>query len=256
MIVPVITWLDSANPVCMGTTNLQLLIPLSTERLVLTYSYYSPEGSGNPTACGGMHNSGEAIVAVPIQQFKDSWCNRGIWIKYKGATVNARIVDACVGCPDNSLDLTPSLFRALDGGSLDAGYLWGGSWNFHGEGEDGDDKPTTTSKKPEPTTTKKPDPTTTFSTSTWSSKKTTTTTTTSPEKESSSSSSSSSSRRSSSSSSSWSSTESSTATSSSSSSSQQPNSTPFPTTLPGSVGSLESALGGFAQLLLAGAQQA
>lgn len=36
MIVPVITWLDSANPVCMGTTNLQLLIPLSTERLVLT----------------------------------------------------------------------------------------------------------------------------------------------------------------------------------------------------------------------------
>lgn len=99
------------------------------------------------TACGKWRNSNDAIVAIPIQQFSNSMCGQHISISYKGRTVSATIDDACVGCPDDSLDLTPMLFRGLDD-TLDAGYLWGGSWSSGGSG--GGKPPSKPDPKPEP----------------------------------------------------------------------------------------------------------
>lgn len=57
----------------------------------------------------------------------DSDCGKSVTIIYNGVTKTGTVVDKCVGCDNNSIDVSRALFVAL-AGSLDPGRLFGVEW--------------------------------------------------------------------------------------------------------------------------------
>ncbi|KAI0689119.1 hypothetical protein BC835DRAFT_1370181 [Cytidiella melzeri] len=220
------------------------------------FSFYYPEQSGNQVACGGYYNSDSWIVALSHAAFDQSFCFMSIDLHYQGRTASGvQIVDECMACPAGDggsagsgslagLDLTPAVFKALTGGSLDAGLIWGGDWEPAGAAP----APTTTKAKPTPTptptpkttSTPKPTPTPTPTPTTKSEPQTTSSSTSSFSSEASSSSSSSSS-----------SSQSSSHSSSHSESSSAPATSSAPSATPSAItGNIEAGMQAYIQLAL------
>ncbi|TFK41128.1 RlpA-like double-psi beta-barrel-protein domain-containing protein-containing protein [Crucibulum laeve] len=81
-------------------------------------------------ACGGVNTDSDFIVALNAPQWDGgSHCYKTVTITYSGKTASAQIVDECLGCPPNALDLSDGLFAFFDDPSL--GVLYG-EWTFDG----------------------------------------------------------------------------------------------------------------------------
>ncbi|KAI1658768.1 RlpA-like double-psi beta-barrel-protein domain-containing protein-containing protein [Daldinia decipiens] len=74
-------------------------------------TYYTP-GLGS---CGETNSETDMIVALsPVQFTTDSQaCGKKIQIHMGNATAIATIVDKCPGCSDNSIDVSPAVFKSL-----------------------------------------------------------------------------------------------------------------------------------------------
>ncbi|WAR56158.1 hypothetical protein PtB15_7B3 [Puccinia triticina] len=82
-------------------------------------TFYDP-GLG---ACGQTNGPGDFIVALNQAQYTaNKWCNKKIKIFFGGKSTEATIVDECPGCPENGLDMSPSLFEFF--ASKDVGVFY------------------------------------------------------------------------------------------------------------------------------------
>ncbi|KAF9015219.1 hypothetical protein BDQ17DRAFT_1403917 [Cyathus striatus] len=82
-------------------------------------------------ACGGTNSASDFIVAINKPQWDGgSHCYETVTLTYNGKSAQAQIVDECMGCPPNALDLSVGLFRFLVGPSQDEVM---GDWSFGGE---------------------------------------------------------------------------------------------------------------------------
>lgn len=83
----------------------------------------------NPSSCGTTNDGlTENVVALPYGIMTDAYCGKTITVKYGGATSSATVVDKCMGCQGDSIDMSRALFGSL--ASLDAGRLHGVEWFF------------------------------------------------------------------------------------------------------------------------------
>lgn len=79
-------------------------------------TYYAP-GLGS---CGGTNSESDAIVALSYLQYNGANpCGKTINITLNGKTTTATVVDKCMGCAEDAIDVSPSVFDKL--ASLDVG---------------------------------------------------------------------------------------------------------------------------------------
>ncbi|KAF8872346.1 hypothetical protein BD779DRAFT_347326 [Infundibulicybe gibba] len=100
------------------------------------FTFYNPDAGGSVGACGEIIHNTEFIVALnapqyqastPAGSFRSTFCDQSITITVNGKTTTAKIMDECVTCPANGLDLTQALFSFF--APLSSGLVIG-SWNF------------------------------------------------------------------------------------------------------------------------------
>ncbi|OAV99722.1 hypothetical protein PTTG_25271 [Puccinia triticina 1-1 BBBD Race 1] len=75
-------------------------------------------------ACGDVNSSSDHIVAMNHAQYQGGApCHKTVSItnKANGKTIQAKVTDECPPCGYGSLDLSPSVFKAL--GNMDDGIL-------------------------------------------------------------------------------------------------------------------------------------
>ncbi|BEI80623.1 hypothetical protein CcaverHIS002_0111520 [Cutaneotrichosporon cavernicola] len=77
------------------------------------------ESAGSVACSSTKYSNSDAIVAIASQQYSSSVCGKQVRItdQSTGNTVEATIVDECMSCQNNQLDLTPSLWSQLHGQS-------------------------------------------------------------------------------------------------------------------------------------------
>jgi expansin (peptidoglycan-binding protein) len=93
-----------------------------------TATYYAV-GLG---ACGWTNGDSEHVVALNSPQYGNGAnCGKAVKITNTktGTVQSAKIVDLCPGCASGDLDMSPTLFGALNNGDMDAG-VFPISWDF------------------------------------------------------------------------------------------------------------------------------
>ncbi|KAG2116672.1 uncharacterized protein F5147DRAFT_673898 [Suillus discolor] len=78
-------------------------------------------------ACGQVNQASDMVVAMNTQQFSGS-CFQMITITCNGVTLQAQVVDECMGCPYGGLDFSVGLFEGFS--PLSAGVI-SGTWSFN-----------------------------------------------------------------------------------------------------------------------------
>ncbi|KAI7854421.1 hypothetical protein BDC45DRAFT_508331 [Circinella umbellata] len=75
-----------------------------------------------PGSCGETDSNDELVVAINKPQMHNGanpnnnpHCNKYVYIAGSSGESKARIVDTCPGCPEGSLDMSPSVFLAVCG---------------------------------------------------------------------------------------------------------------------------------------------
>jgi len=102
-----------------------------------------PSGTGEITfyslgtvSCGQTYGDGDAVVALStlvMTKFQgnnpnnNSLCGKTIHVTLNGKTVSGKVVDTCMGCAANNVDLSPSLFSQL--ADFGAGRVDGATWS-------------------------------------------------------------------------------------------------------------------------------
>ncbi|SAM07216.1 hypothetical protein [Absidia glauca] len=82
-------------------------------------TFFRPADEGGPTgSCGPHETDDDMIVALNLHQYGNEnkvsdWCFKKVLITHNDKSVTATITDACPGCQDKSLDLTPGVFNKL-----------------------------------------------------------------------------------------------------------------------------------------------
>ncbi|KAI8341110.1 RlpA-like double-psi beta-barrel-protein domain-containing protein-containing protein, partial [Chlamydoabsidia padenii] len=83
-------------------------------------TYFDPKTQGGVDgACGGPRESSKSdIVALNSAQYgpmnkKSKQCGRKVLIKHGEKATVATVQDACPGCQEKSLDMTPAVFNKL-----------------------------------------------------------------------------------------------------------------------------------------------
>ena len=95
----------------------------------ITY-YDTANTTQDPSFCGTTNNGlTEFVLALSQGIITEFDCGRSVTITFNGVTKTGTVVDKCVGCDNNSVDLSRALFEALTG-SLDAGRISGVQWHF------------------------------------------------------------------------------------------------------------------------------
>ncbi|CAH0047214.1 unnamed protein product [Clonostachys solani] len=93
-------------------------------------TWYNP-GLG---ACGKTNNGNDIIVAIGVPHWhaanpnKDANCQKKVTIHYGGKKVTARVVDKCMSCGRNNIDVSPAVFKKF--GPLSKGH-YQVKWNLH-----------------------------------------------------------------------------------------------------------------------------
>lgn len=75
-------------------------------------TYYAP-GLGS---CGTTSTESDPVVALAPEQYTaggDGICGKTITINYNGKTATAKVLDKCMGCSADSIDVSPSVFSQL-----------------------------------------------------------------------------------------------------------------------------------------------
>ncbi|KAI8339272.1 hypothetical protein BC941DRAFT_350169 [Chlamydoabsidia padenii] len=89
-------------------------------------TFFHPEKSGDVGSCGRHESDNNLYVALNVAQYGDAssvsdWCFKKVLIRYGDKSTEATINDACPGCQEKSLDLTPPVFEKL--ASKDQGVI-------------------------------------------------------------------------------------------------------------------------------------
>lgn len=93
----------------------------------ITY-YDTATTASNPSSCGTTNDGlTELVLALPHGIMTDSDCGKSVTINYNGVSKTGTVVDKCMGCDNNSIDLSRAFFEAV-AGSLDAGRISGVEW--------------------------------------------------------------------------------------------------------------------------------
>lgn len=93
-----------------------------------TGTFFNPSTEGGSMGACGDHESDSAhIVALNSKQYgdmgkKSGWCGKKVKISYNGKTTYATINDACPECAYGDLDLTHTVFKALED-DMDKGVI-------------------------------------------------------------------------------------------------------------------------------------
>jgi hypothetical protein len=97
-------------------------------------------------ACGHFNVPSDFIVAISKLQYEGGkHCGETITITAKGKTAQATIMDECMACGFNDIDLTDDLYRFFDPAFIGA---FTGDWEFGSGGPAAKPPPATPSKKP------------------------------------------------------------------------------------------------------------
>lgn len=96
-------------------------------------TYYDPEMG----ACGKVNSADEMIVAISHELYdkntpngnpnKNTLCGKKIKASYEGKSVEVSVVDRCVGCARDDLDLSPAAFEKIadkDLGRINLTWQW------------------------------------------------------------------------------------------------------------------------------------
>lgn len=128
-------------------TSIKSQTPTSTEPASTTSDSSEPSGatfSGEGTyydpemgACGKVNSADEMIVAISHELYdeytpngnpnKNTLCGKKIKASYEGKSVEVSIVDRCVGCAHDDLDLSPAAFEKIadkDLGRINLTWEW------------------------------------------------------------------------------------------------------------------------------------
>lgn len=94
-------------------------------------TYYDTATSSlNPSSCGTTNDgTSEDVLALPYGLMVDSDCGKSVTVSYRGKTAKATVVDKCMGCQGQSIDLSRHLFDQL-ASEID-GRLYGVQWWFN-----------------------------------------------------------------------------------------------------------------------------
>ncbi|KAA1073220.1 hypothetical protein PGT21_004227 [Puccinia graminis f. sp. tritici] len=83
---------------------------------------YYDLATGAQTACGGHHSSSEMVCAASASVFdQGKKCGKSLRIYHGSVHVDCLLDDECPSCKNDSLDLSPAVFKAL--GPLSQGVL-------------------------------------------------------------------------------------------------------------------------------------
>ena len=104
---------------------LTLAAPLNVLASSGEMTYFHP-GLG---ACGGNHGDGDMIVAISSNRYDAAdQCGRRIKVRGDAGETVVKVVDRCVGCAPDDLDLSPEAFKAAVGtlgvGRTRASWQW------------------------------------------------------------------------------------------------------------------------------------
>ncbi|KAK3081482.1 hypothetical protein LTS18_006273 [Coniosporium uncinatum] len=114
------------------TISTPLMDPNTTSRPLEKRSYRCGRTTYYHTclgACGWVNNDSQYVVALSPKYFaRGKYCGKHIMInRNDGKAVLAKIVDLCPGCPENGVDLSPTLFKRMAPLSLG---VFNGCWHF------------------------------------------------------------------------------------------------------------------------------
>ncbi|KAJ5763912.1 hypothetical protein N7533_002593 [Penicillium manginii] len=84
----------------------------------------------SPSSCGTT-NDGESefVIALPVGVMTDSDCGKKVTISRFGKTETATVVDKCMGCDNNAIDMSRALFQKFAGFS--AGRIGDVKWTVN-----------------------------------------------------------------------------------------------------------------------------
>ncbi|KAI2690527.1 hypothetical protein CBS147332_3431 [Penicillium roqueforti] len=89
--------------------------------------YDTATTSTNPSSCGTTNDGTvENVLALPHGIMTDSDCGKTVTITYNGQTATGTVVDKCMGCDNNSVDLSRHFFGEL--APMDKGRVSGAKW--------------------------------------------------------------------------------------------------------------------------------
>ncbi|KAJ6000791.1 hypothetical protein N7481_001200 [Penicillium waksmanii] len=84
----------------------------------------------NPSSCGTTNDGGsEPVLALPVGVMTDADCGKTVTISYGGVTKTGTVVDKCMGCDNDSIDLSRYLFKEL--ADLSAGRIDEVTWSIN-----------------------------------------------------------------------------------------------------------------------------
>lgn len=87
--------------------------------------YYNDANEG---ACGGWTSQSDHVVAISTSYFNQAQdasphCGKEVEICSGGKCLNAKVVDACVSCSENDLDLSPGTIEYFDSNYQNDGVI-------------------------------------------------------------------------------------------------------------------------------------
>ena len=89
--------------------------------------YETAMSASSPSACNTINDGGKNFVlALPRGIMAESDCGKTVHIEYGGKSYTGTVVDKCMGCNNQSIDLSRALFQEF--ASLDEGRLSGATW--------------------------------------------------------------------------------------------------------------------------------
>ncbi|CDS06074.1 hypothetical protein LRAMOSA08602 [Lichtheimia ramosa] len=123
-----VAWMVNARPAGGGLGDaLKQIVDAVSKLFEGSATFFHPATEGGAIGSCGPHESDTSrIVALNKDQYgdlnaKSSWCGKEVLIMSGDKWTTAVITDACPGCKQYSLDLTPAVFKDL--GDLDKGVL-------------------------------------------------------------------------------------------------------------------------------------
>ncbi|GAD99797.1 allergen Asp F7 [Paecilomyces variotii No. 5] len=78
-------------------------------------TYYDTATSmTNPSSCGTANDGlTENVLALPVGMMSEKYCGKTVTVNYNGKTAQGTVVDKCMGCEGDSIDLSRHFFGAL-----------------------------------------------------------------------------------------------------------------------------------------------
>lgn len=96
--------------------------------------YITPIGeisdAGALSACGQEYVTGSLFVAVQPSLLPTDCSPRSITIKCKGGSVTAQVVDKCMGCGSDHIDVSAAVYTAVGGEKGGIDPIQGCTWEF------------------------------------------------------------------------------------------------------------------------------